>query len=69
MRPIDRITDRALGYLGLLLIGAISWTADQLSAGAVEPGVPAGQVVRRPAPRAGAGRTRVTAVATPRAAA
>jgi hypothetical protein len=69
MRPIDRITDRALGYLGLLLIGAISWTADRLSAGAVEPRVPAGQAVRRPASRAGAGRPRMTPVATPRAAA
>ena len=31
MKALSRITDCALGHLGLFLIGAISWTADRLS--------------------------------------
>ena len=30
METAARITDRTLGYLGLFLIGAISWVADHL---------------------------------------
>jgi hypothetical protein len=51
MGPLDRIADRSLGYLGLFLIGAISWMADRM--GPVtrpEPGVPTRMVRRTPAP-------------------
>jgi hypothetical protein len=47
MGPLDRIADRSLGYLGLFLIGAISWAADRLgSQNRPVPGVPT-RVVRR----------------------
>ena len=56
MKTLSRITDCALGHLGLFLIGAISWTADRLStsgsgseaptrgarSGALGPAAPAG---------------------------
>ena len=47
MKALSKITDRALGHLGLFLIGAISWTADRLStsgsdSGALGPAAPAG---------------------------
>jgi hypothetical protein len=42
MRPLDRIADRALGSLGLFIIGAISWAADRLTAaGRPAPETPA----------------------------
>jgi hypothetical protein len=51
MGCLDQITDRSLGYLGLFLIGAISWAADRLgSANLPVPGVPTRVVHRSPAP-------------------
>jgi hypothetical protein len=69
MKALSRITDRTLGYLGLFLIGAISWTADRLSPSGAEPGIPTRVVPLRSARPAGAGRTGVTPATTPRAAA
>jgi hypothetical protein len=70
MKTLSRITDRALGHLGLFLIGAISWTADRLSTNALQPGSPARVVpLRSPRPST-AGRTGVPrATTTPRVAA
>ena len=42
MDTVDRIADRTLGYVGLFLIGAISWVADHVG------------TASRPAPTAGA---------------
>jgi hypothetical protein len=69
MKAISRITDRALGHLGLFLIGAVSWTADRLSASGPEPGIPTRVVSLRSARPSDAGRTGVTAATTPRVAA
>jgi hypothetical protein len=69
MKTLSRITDRALGHLGLFLIGAISWTADRLSTSGPEPGFRTRVVPLRSARPSGAGRTGVTAATTPRAAA
>jgi hypothetical protein len=44
METVARITDRTLGYLGLFLIGAISWVADHVGE------------AREPAPSVGARR-------------
>lgn len=44
METIERVADRCMGYLGLFLIGALSWVADRMG--------PAPQ----PAPRARARR-------------
>jgi hypothetical protein len=69
MKALSRITDRALGHLGLFLIGAISWAADRLSTSGSEPGIPTRVVPIRGARPSGAGRTGVTAATTPRVAA
>ena len=69
MKALSRIPDRALGYLGLLLIGAISWAADRLSPSKREPGIPTRAVSLGSARPSKAGRTGVTAVTTPRVAA
>jgi hypothetical protein len=69
MNPLSRITDRALGHLGLFLIGAISWTADRLGASGLQPGIPTRVVLLRSARRNTAGRTGVTRATTPRVAA
>jgi hypothetical protein len=69
MKAIGRITDRALGHLGLFLIGAISWTADRLNASGPEPGVPTRVVPLRNARPQATGQTRATAATTPRVAA
>ena len=46
METFDGIAGRCLGYLGLFLIGAISWAADHLGPA---PGVPVRMVSRRSA--------------------
>ena len=69
MKALSRITDRALGHLGLFLIGAISWTADRLSTSGSGSGIPTRVVPLRSARPSGAGRTGVTAATTPRVAA
>jgi hypothetical protein len=69
MKTLSSITDRALGYLGLFLIGAISWTADRLGASGLQPGVPTRVVPLRSARPNTAGRAGVTRAATPRVAA
>ena len=69
MKALSRITDRALGHLGLFLIGAISWTADRLTTSGSESGIPTRVVPIRGARPSGAGRTGVTAATTPRVAA
>jgi hypothetical protein len=56
MGPLDRITDRCLGYLGLFLIGAISWAADRLGPANRLPGVPTRVVHRTLAPARAAAR-------------
>ena len=66
MKALSRITDRALGHLGLFLIGAISWAADRLSTSRPEPGIPTRVVSLRTARPTGAERTGVTAATTPR---
>jgi hypothetical protein len=55
MRKLERVADRCLGYLGLLLIGAISWVAERMG--------PA------PQPAPGARARRVSPHQTPRRAA
>jgi hypothetical protein len=55
MERLERIADGCLGYLGLFLIGAISWVAERMGP------------VPRPAP--GARARRVSAHHTPRRAA
>jgi hypothetical protein len=30
MRAVERMADRCLGYLGLVLIGAIGWVAERM---------------------------------------
>jgi hypothetical protein len=66
MDSVDRIADRTLGYLGLFLIGAISWVADHVGtashpvpiAGArVAPRSKAPAGVPRPRPLATSQRT------------
>jgi hypothetical protein len=69
MKALSRITDCALGHLGLFLIGAISWTADRLSKSGPEAKIPTRVVPLRSARPSGAGRTAVTAATTPRVAA
>jgi hypothetical protein len=69
MKTLSRITDRALGHLGLFLIGAISWTADRLGTSAPEPGIPFRVVPLRSARPKAAGRTGGTSATTPRVAA
>jgi hypothetical protein len=69
MKPLSRITDRALGYLGLFLIGSISWTANRLGTSALQPGNPTRVVPLRSARHNTAGRTGVTRATTPRVAA
>jgi hypothetical protein len=69
MKAPSRITDRTLGYLGLFLIGAISWTADRLGTSGRQPGVPTRVVPLRSARPNTAGRTGVTGPTTPRVAA
>jgi hypothetical protein len=69
MKALSRITDRALGHLGLFLIGAISWTADRLSTSGSESEIPTRVVPLRSARHCGTGRTGVTAATTPRVAA
>jgi hypothetical protein len=69
MKALSKITDRALGHLGLFLIGAISWTADRLSMSGSESEIPTPVVPLRNARPCGAGRTGVTAATTPRVAA
>jgi hypothetical protein len=69
MKALVRITDRALGHLGLFLIGALSWAAERLGPRRPEPEAPR-RVVRLPGARpSGAGRAGVTRVTTPRVAA
>jgi hypothetical protein len=69
MKALSRITNCALGHLGLFLIGAISWTADRLSTSGPEAKIPARVVPIRSARSSGTGRTTVTAATTPRVAA
>ena len=51
MKTLSRITDCALGHLGLFLIGAISWTADRLSTSGPEAKIPTRMVPIRSARR------------------
>ena len=69
MKALNKITDRTLGYLGLFLIGAISWTADRLGASGLQPGNPTRVVPLLSARRNTAGRAGVTRATTPRVAA
>jgi hypothetical protein len=55
MERLERVADRCLGYLGLFLIGAISWVAERMG--------PA------PQPAPGARARRVSPHQTPRRAA
>ena len=67
MGTFERIVDTGLGYLGLFLIGAVSWTADRLPlAGRPEPGVPT-RMVSHPRVTPGRGIRPVSQATTPRA--
>jgi len=58
METVARITDRTLGYLGLFLIGAISWVADHM--GEARNAAPTGGT-RRPSRPGVPGRPLATA--------
>ena len=68
MRPLSTIADRAMGYLGLFLIGAISWAADRRGSTGPEPGIPTRMVPRRGVVPKGAAHPGVPFTTTPRAA-
>jgi hypothetical protein len=65
MATVERIADRGLGYLGLFLIGAMSWVADHLcSAHGPVPRVPSPMVALQSNTRDRAGRPGVRLAAT-----
>jgi hypothetical protein len=50
MRNVEQVVDRFMGYLGLFLIGALSWAADRLGpAGQAAPETGAQNAPRRKA--------------------
>lgn len=67
MGSFAKVVDVGLGYLGLLLIGAISWTADRWpSAGRPQPGVPTRVVSHSQGATGRAMRPGISPATTPR---
>ena len=65
MGTVERIADRGLGYLGLFLIGAMSWVADHLApAPRPAPRAPARTVALQGATRGRADRPGVALATT-----